>query len=166
MKYASKRINLALALATLTVGQITPCQEPSLFARAIATAKSNHLDTVAAFAAPAAIIYTQWRTKKISEIRKEAQTTIDRYQNERGFYTAEQLNHAYWVLDASDSDIEYYVSRNKLWGSLGASLTVGLMYSLLRYIPRENWHVVFRITPRDVIDVVSGLLKALSNSSR
>lgn len=70
--------------------------------------------------------------RTIEAEREKAASIVYAYQNHYYIPTVEEINHAYWVLSATDEGLEDRLHWDNIWGTLfGGSVAGGIMYCLL-----------------------------------
>lgn len=90
-------------------------------------------DVAAAFAIPAILTDSCLSKRTVEDARAQAQATIYYYENHLGVYTIEAIRKAYWVVRATDKQIE----NNLWWENKGVAALAGLctaaVYGLIMY---------------------------------
>lgn len=81
-----------------------------VLAGSITTVTVQACDVAAAFAIPAILTDSCLSQRTVEDARAQAQAMIYYYENHLGLFTIEEIRNAYWVMRATDKQIE-----NKLW---------------------------------------------------
>src|SRR5581483_9972302 len=95
------------------------------------TIKNYHLDTLTAFAVPAALMYRYANTA--DEERQRAQTLLDDYYNNRRAFTVDEINRAHDIANMTPEQLIKWVELQTVLKSFFAGLMVSCWYGIIRY---------------------------------